>query len=130
VVNRLIHLALAGETLPVYGDGHQRRDYIYINDVSAALARLGESSASDGRVFNVGTGIGTRFVDMAQTIAALAGGGRVEFVPWPPLAEQIETGDFVADISRIRDELGWCPAIALEDGVGRTIESLKSRVAS
>jgi UDP-glucose 4-epimerase len=138
VVNRLIHLALAGETLPIYGDGRQRRDYIYIDDVVQALLALGTAgtpgtpgtSGTTSNIFNVGTGVGTSIADMAKAITAAAGGGRLEFVAWPALAEQIETGDFVADVSRIRDELGWRPAIGLEDGVGRTIESLKPRVAS
>src|SRR3954467_324739 len=46
VVNRLIHLALARETLPIYGDGRQRRDYIYIDDVVGALLALGEGTTN------------------------------------------------------------------------------------
>jgi nucleoside-diphosphate-sugar epimerase len=130
VINRMIHLALSGGTLTVYGDGSQRRDYIYIDDVAAALARLGESPASDGRVYNVGTGVGTRFVDAARRITDLAGSGRVELVDWPPLAAQIETGDFIADISRIRREVGWQPVVALDEGLQRTIASLKSELST
>ena len=129
VVNRMIHLALTGDTLTVYGDGTQRRDYIYIDDVAAALAALGESPASEGRVYNVGTGVGTRFVDMARKIADLAGSARVELVDWPPLAAQIETGDFVADVSRIGREIGWQAAVSLDEGLRRTMVSLKSQVA-
>jgi len=105
VVNRLIHLALAGDALPIYGDGRQRRDYIYIDDVVAALLTLG--TAVTNNIYNVGTGVGTSIVEMAKAIVAAAGGGRLEFVAWPALAEQIETGDFVADIARIRADLGW-----------------------
>jgi nucleoside-diphosphate-sugar epimerase len=133
VVNRLIHLALAGETLPIYGDGRQRRDYIYIDDVVEALLALGlpdgPSLAASG-VFNVGTGIGTSIADMATAITRTAGGGRLGFVPWPPLAEQIETGDFVADITRIRAEFGWQPAVALEEGLRRTVAFYRTHVAS
>jgi UDP-glucose 4-epimerase len=128
VVNRMIHLALADAALPIYGDGAQRRDYIYIDDVAAALARLGESSASDARVYNVGTGIGTRLIDMARTITSLAGRGRIEQIAWPPLAEQIETGDFVADITRIERELGWTPAVMLDDGLRRTLAFYQAHV--
>jgi UDP-glucose 4-epimerase len=121
VVNRLIHLALSGAALPIYGDGAQRRDYIHVDDVVSALVALAESPASDGRVFNVGSGEGTRMIDMAAAIIELAGGGRVEHVGWPALAARIETGDFVADVSRIRAELAWRPAIALRDGLQKTI---------
>jgi nucleoside-diphosphate-sugar epimerase len=127
VVNRLIHLALAGETLPIYGDGRQRRDYIYIDDVVGALLRLGESKANT--VYNVGTGAGVSIADMAKAIIAAAGGGRLEFVAWPALAEQIETGDFVADISRIRAGLGWRPVVSLDEGLRRTVAFYRAHVA-
>jgi UDP-glucose 4-epimerase len=130
VVNRLIHMALADRALTIYGDGAQRRDYIYVEDAVAALLCLGESAASDGRIYNVGSGDGTRLIDMAQAIIRIAGGGRIEHVEWPPLAAQIETGDFVADISRARRELGWVPMVGLQDGLGRTVEFCRARAAS
>ncbi len=131
VVNRLIHLALAGETLPIYGDGRQRRDYIYIDDLVRALLALGEPDAkraAANNIYNVGTGVGTSIADMAKAITVAAGGGRLEFVAWPPLAEQIETGDFVADISRIRAELDWHPAVSLDEGLGRTVAFYRAHV--
>ena len=130
VVNRLIHLALAGDALPIYGDGTQRRDYIHVDDLVSALVGLAGSPSSDGRVFNVGSGEGTRMIDMAHAIIELAGGGRVEHVAWPALAGQIETGDFVADISRMRAELGWAPAIALREGLQKTIAHYRTHQAS
>jgi UDP-glucose 4-epimerase len=130
VVNRLIALALADATLPIYGDGTQRRDYIHVDDLVSALVTLAESPSSDGATFNVGSGHGIRMIDMAHAIIDLAGGGRVEHVPWPALAEQIETGDFVADISRIRAELGWAPTIPLRDGLQKTIDHHRAYTAS
>lgn len=127
VVNRLIHLALAGETLPIYGDGRQRRDYIYIDDVVEALLKLGLAKKSG--VYNVGTGVGTSIADMSKAIVAAAGAGRLEFVEWPALAGQIETGDFVADISRIRADLGWSPRVALDEGLRRTVAFYRAHVA-
>jgi UDP-glucose 4-epimerase len=130
VVNRLIHLALSGDALPIYGDGRQRRDYIYIDDAVAALVALGESPAANGRIYNVGSGVGTPMIDMARSIAAMAGGGRIELTAWPRLAAQMETGDFVADITRVRREIGWEPRITLNDGLERTISHYKSQVSS
>lgn len=130
VVNRMIHMALNDRALTVYGDGSQRRDYIFIDDVVAALLRLGQCATIGARTCNVGTGIGTAFIEMARAIIGIAGGGRIEFVEWPPLAEQIETGDFVADISRIRDEVGWAPAVSLHDGLQRTVSFYRTHVTS
>lgn len=121
VINRLIHLALARETLTIYGDGHQQRDYVHVNDVVDALSRLALRNEANGRVYNIASGVGSRMIDVANTIVSLAGGGRVEHVAWPELAQQIETGDFVADISRARRELDWQPAWALGRGLEDTI---------
>lgn len=130
VVNRMIHLALAGQALPIYGDGTQQRDYIHVDDVAAALARLADDVKADGRAFNVGSGRGTALIDMAKEVIAIAGAGHVEHVPWPRLAEQIETGDFVADISRIDRELGWRPSTALREGIEQTVAFHRARQAS
>jgi UDP-glucose 4-epimerase len=129
VVNRLIHLALTDQPLPIYGDGLQRRDYIYIDDAVEALLAVGESSPGDGRVYNVGSGVGTPLVEMARAIVAMTGSGRLAFTPWPEIAQQIETGDFVADIGRIGRELGWAPRVSLSDGLQRTVAHYRARVA-
>ena len=52
---------------------------------------------------------------------AIAGAGRIEHVEWPELARQIETGDFIADVSRLRHELGWQPRIPLGEGLRKTV---------
>ena len=121
VINRMIHLAIADRPLTIYGEGTQLRDYIHVDDVVRALEAMAVSDQSDDRAYNVGSGSGTRLVDLATRVIAIAGGGRVEHVPWPAVAEQVETGDFVADISRIERELGWRPAIGLHDGLERTV---------
>jgi nucleoside-diphosphate-sugar epimerase len=78
----------------------------------------------------VGTGIGTPLIEMARTIIDMTGRGRVQHVPWPLLAEQIETGDFVADISQIHADIGWHPAVTLRDGLQSTIAACRAQVAS
>ncbi len=129
VVNRLIHLAMAGEALPVYGDGRQLRDYIYIDDAVQALLALGTEAACDGRMYNVGSGVGTPLIDMVRAITSLVGRGAIEFVPWPQLAELIETGDFVADVSRIAGDAGWQPRISLAEGLTRTVAFYRAHAA-
>lgn len=121
VVNRLIHQAVADQPLTIYGDGAQQRDYIHVEDVVAALMTLATSPNADRRAYNVASGTGISMIDLAKQIIAIAGAGRIEHVEWPELARQIETGDFVADISRIRDELGWQPQIPLRAGLEKTV---------
>jgi len=129
VVNRLIHLALADEALPIYGDGRQRRDYIYIDDAVDALLLLGAAPEADGGLYNVGSGTGTPLVDMAGAIVEMAGSGRLAFTEWPRIAQQVETGDFVADITRIACEIGWRPRVSLAEGLQRTVTHYRARVS-
>jgi UDP-glucose 4-epimerase len=129
VINRLIHLALADEALTIYGDGSQQRDYVHVADVVDALLMMAHSPNANGRAYNVASGVGTRLIDAATEIIRIAGGGRIEHVAWPALAEQIETGDFVADVSRAKRELGWSPSRGLRDGLEDTIAHYRAAVA-
>jgi nucleoside-diphosphate-sugar epimerase len=121
VINRLIHQAIANRALTIYGDGAQQRDYVHVDDVVAALIAMATSAKADGRAYNVASGTGISMIDLAKEVIAIAGAGRIEHVEWPALARQIETGDFIADISRIRKELGWQPRIALREGLEKTV---------
>ncbi len=129
VINRMIHLALAGEALLIYGDGAQQRDYVHVADVVEALVVMAGSDVADGRAYNVASGVGSRMIDVANEIIAIAGRGHVQHVPWPPLAEQIETGDFVADVSRADRELHWRPRRALRAGLEETIAHYRAAIA-
>jgi nucleoside-diphosphate-sugar epimerase len=126
VVNWFIHLALSGQSIPIYGDGLQIRDYIHIDDVIRAFLMAGGSDRADGRIFNVGSSRGIRLVDMAHAIVKWSGNGRVERVPWPLAAKQSESGDFVADITLIGQVLGWRPEIPFEGGFEQVIEYYRS----
>ncbi|HEX6162741.1 MAG TPA: NAD-dependent epimerase/dehydratase family protein, partial [Vicinamibacterales bacterium] len=121
VINRMIHQAIADRPLTIYGDGAQQRDYVHVDDVVDALMLLAASPKADGRAYNVASGTGISLIDLAKTIIAIAGAGRIEHVEWPELAKQIETGDFVADLSRIHSELGWQPRIPLRAGLEKTV---------
>lgn len=129
VINRLIHLALAGETLPIFGDGRQQRDYVHVADVVDALLVLAASDRANGRAYNIASGVGTRMIDAAAQIVAIAGRGHIEHMAWPALAEQIETGDFVADISRAQRELGWSPSRTLQAGLEETIAHYRAALS-
>jgi len=127
VINRLIELAIADQPLTIYGDGAQLRDYVHVDDVAEAIVMLAEAEVTDGRIYNVASGTGTSIADLARRIVDMAGGGRIVRVEWPRLAEQIETGDFVADISRIRREVGWSPTIPLQRGLQETVADYRAR---
>lgn len=119
VINRLIAAAKNGETLTVYGDGKQLRDYVFVDDAVEALALL--CGPEENLVVNVGSGKGIAFVSAVESIVRIAGSGKIAFAPWPVAAERVETGDFVADVKRMC-ALGWEPRTSFEDGVRATLE--------
>jgi len=125
IQNWMIRLALDDETISVYGDGSQLRDFNYVDDVTHAFLLAGASDKSNGQVYNLGSGNPISFRKMVKTVVEIAGSGKIEFVDWPEDRKRIETGDYVADFAKITEELGWKPEVAFEDGVKRTVEFYK-----
>lgn len=121
-INGLILRALGGKPLEIYGDGAQLRDYIYIDDAVDALLTL--ASGEDCLTVNVGSGLGISVADAAEEIVRITGSGSVCHVPWPADAKSVETGDFVADISRLR-ALGWSAKTTFRKGLSRTVSALR-----
>lgn len=123
VLNAMILRALAGEAIQIYGEGAQIRDYIYVSDVVDLVLHLGRLPGNV--IVNGGSGVGRSIAHVAREIVAAAGSGSVQTVAWPPGTLAVETGDFVADISRARG-LGWTPKITLRDGLERTIAAQRN----
>jgi len=103
-----------GDATTIYGDGGQSRDFVYVDDVVAAmLATVGKS----GGPYNVGTGEDTTIAQLHEA-AATVSGAEAE-----PRFEAARLGDVtrsVLDVSRIRHELGWSAEVSLSDGLHRT----------
>jgi len=122
IVGWFIRLAMENRTIKIFGDGSQLRDYVYVDDMVEAMLLASASPGSSGEVYNLGSGVGTSFGDMAKAVVGVMGSGQVEFVPWPPNYEKNETGDYVTDITKARNELGFEPQVSLQEGVRRTTE--------
>lgn len=121
IVNWFIRLGLEGKPLTVYGSGLQKRDYIYVEDLVEAFLSAAVSPKAPGQVYNVGSGQGISFRQMAEEIARQIPGCRVEEVAWHPSRYFVETGDYVSDIGALRRDTGWQPRIGLSEGIARTI---------
>ena len=127
IMNWFIRLALDGKEIPVYGDGSQTRDYNYITDVVNAAVLAAQSPKTDGKYYLLGSGSEIKFIDMVKAVIAAAGSGSYKFVPWPADRKAIEIGNFFVSYKKIRDELGWEPRTAMEDGLRRTVAFYKER---
>jgi len=114
-----MRLALEGKPITIFGDGAQLRDYIYATDLADAFLAVGLSPTPSGEVFNCGSGHSVRFREMAEAVVRVLGKGTIEFVPWPPEYEQVETGDVNFGIGKLCRTTGWAPSIPLEEGIDR-----------
>lgn len=117
VLDQIVRQSLRGESVTVYGDGAQLRDYVHIDDVVDALLLLG--SRTENAVVNIGSGSGVTFRDAVEAIVARTG-GTLSSVPWPEAALAVETGSFVASIERAR-ALGFVPRVSFAEGIERSI---------
>jgi dTDP-glucose 4,6-dehydratase len=124
----MIRNAIRREQLPVYGDGAQRRDWLYVEDNVEAILQVLEQGGI-GTIYNVGAGEERTNLDVVQAICRLlateTGFG---------LKELLQRITFVADrpghdrryalaTGKIRQELGWAPGVSFEEGLQRTIRS-------
>jgi dTDP-glucose 4,6-dehydratase len=122
----MIHHALAGKPLPVYGDGQNVRDWLYVMDHCSALrAVLGRGRA--GEVYNIGGNAEMKNLDLVRTLCALldeacprTGGSYnalISFVKDRPGHDR----RYAIDSRKIQRELGWRPAESFESGLRRTV---------
>ena len=97
------------------------RDFIHVDDVVAAMLKVDGLAALSGTVLNLGTGIQTTLAEMVGTLESLA--GRPLLAEWNTMpARPWDTETWVADISRLRQALGWTPALSVRDGLAQSIE--------
>ena len=116
-----IRLAVEGREIQVYGDGQQRRDLTFVEDVVDAFLRAGASPQAVGEVFNLGGLQPISLLDLARLIVETAGRGSVRLVPWPPDRQRIDVGDVFSSYAKIEQALGWRPQVTLREGLERTI---------
>jgi dTDP-glucose 4,6-dehydratase len=110
--------ALAGESLPLYGDGRNVRDWIFVDDHSSAILAVIEKG-QPGEVYNIGGGNERANVDITKFILETLGKPEslIKHVKDRPGHDR----RYAIDSSRIERELGWKPAHSFEEALGRTI---------
>jgi nucleoside-diphosphate-sugar epimerase len=118
-----IKQVLSGEPILVYGDGHQLRDFNYVDDVVDALLMAALNSRADGQVYNLGSAEPpVCLIDLARLLIEINVAGEYRSIPFPPDRKSIDIGDYYADFSKIRRELGWTPRVPLAEGLRRSLD--------
>lgn len=112
---------LRGEPLTIYGDGHQSRDFVYIDDIVDGWVRALETPASAGGVFNLGSGHRLSINQLADDVLAAFGRTRADGAVVYAPARPGEQRHVEADISSARAVLGWEPRVSFEAGLAETV---------
>ena len=112
----------------VFGDGSQLRDFNFVDDVVDAFLVTAADESADGRVYNLGAEPAVSLGALAELLVSVAGCGTFRVVPFPPDRKAIDIGDYFADASRIRSELGWVPRIDLEEGLRRSVAFFREHI--
>ena len=110
VLPRFVDRALAGEALPVAGDGTQTRCFCHVEDVVRCLVDLMAEPSATGRVFNVGSDEEVSIAELARRVIERAGGGgEVEMLPYEKVYGQRfeDVMRRVPDLSRVREAVGF-----------------------
>jgi UDP-glucose 4-epimerase len=119
-INYFIGLALRDQSLTIYGDGEQLRSVLYVQDAVTAFA-LAAQANSRGKIWFAGDDRSVSVKELAESIVATCGAGRVLHVEWPDDRKRIDVGDIVIDSAQIKADLGWKAAVGLEEGMRATV---------
>lgn len=114
---------LRGEGPRIFGDGNKTRDYVYVSDVVAANMLVLEDG--QGQTFNVGSGEETSDLQIFETVRD-AVGAHAEPQYANPRPGEIDR--IALDSTRFREQLGWEPAISLEDGIANVVRWHRQRL--
>jgi nucleoside-diphosphate-sugar epimerase len=124
VIPKFIARLVAGQPPTIYGDGHQTRDFLYIDDVVAANLLAAESPEAPGEIFNIAGGTTTSLLELLGILQRATG------LSTPPEYAPERRGDIrasAADITRARSRLGFAPSTSLADGLATTAEYFRRR---
>lgn len=124
----IIHNALNGKALPIYGDGLQVRDWLYVGDHCSALRRVLEAG-SPGETYNIGGDNQKTNIEVVRTICALLDARRPRADGTSYAAQITHVTDrpghdrrYAIDPRKLAGELAWRPAEAFEGGLARTVD--------
>jgi dTDP-glucose 4,6-dehydratase len=118
--------ALHKKRIPLYGDGQNVRDWLFVEDHADALMTVA-TKGENGRSYNIGGEAEATNLEIVRMICALLDARRPSSVPNETLITFVDDRPghdlrYAIDPSRIRDELGWQPSVTLEQGLARTVD--------
>ncbi|MFL6334280.1 MAG: NAD-dependent epimerase/dehydratase family protein [Pyrinomonadaceae bacterium] len=117
-----IRQAIEGGVIELYGEGRQRRDMNYVDDVVEALLLAGASEEAEGEIYNLGGDEPVSLAELAEELISITGRGTVRTVPFPPERQLIDVGNTHSSFAKLEAAVGWRPRTPLREGLRRTVE--------
>ena len=108
--------------IQVFGDGKQRRDYNYVDDVVDALIVAATKNESVGKVYNLGAPDPLSLEDTANIMCEGIEGSDYQMIPFPEERKAIDVGDFTCDYSSFKSDFGWQPKVRFEEGIKTSLD--------
>lgn len=126
VVSNFIVQALRGEDITIYGDGSQTRSFCYVDDLIEGFVRMMDSGNKITGPINLGNPGEFSMLQLAEMTLKLTNSkANISFMPLP----QDDPKQRQPNIDLAKTELGWAPTIALEEGLSKTIDFFKNKLA-
>jgi len=119
---------LQGKPIQVFGDGRQRRDYNYVDDVVDALLLAATRSEAKGEIFNLGAPDPLSLEDTAKLMCDQIEGANYEKVPFPEDRKAIDVGDFVCDYQAFQSTFDWDPKVKFQEGISKSIDYFRENL--
>ena len=125
VIPIFVHQLLSGQTLTIFSDGEQTRDFVNVADVAEANLRAAAADASGA--FNIASGKSITIKGLVDLLAEVSGlTPKLEYGP----PRKGDVRDSLADVSAARDTLGWAPNVGLREGLREYVEWSRAELAS
>lgn len=125
VIAHWLSAARGREPITVYGDRVSTRDYVFIDDVVEAVARIHESADAVPAILNVGSGVASTLGEVLAAVGSAVGADRLDIREEPRRGS--DTTHTWLDVTRARDELGWSAEVGLVEGVARAWAWVQTR---
>jgi UDP-glucose 4-epimerase len=113
---------LEKKPIQVYGNGKQRRDYNYVDDVVDALLIAATNDEACGKIYNLGGRESLSLEETARIMKDMVEGSSYEKIPFPRDREAIDIGDFITDYRYFNKSFDWEPKVVFEEGMSKTID--------
>lgn len=120
-----VRQVIEGKKIKIFGDGKQRRDLNYIDDVVDAFLLAGFDTSLNGQILNLGKHPPISLEEIAKLLIKINGSGGYSIVSFPEENKKIDIGDYYSSYAKFKNATGWEPKISYEQGFRKMISYYK-----